>query len=192
MRPPDDDIINRLRKGERQAYTQLIDRYKDRGFSLALRILKNREDAEEALQDAFVRAYNGLRDFKGASSFGTWFYRILYNTCLTAVSRRRRQDMLSEVAEMDDADLSAVPEGGNSAMDAIENRDLMERVDGTLSRLPAKYSGIITMFYLQELSYAEISEVTGMPVGTVKTHLFRARALLQKEVQKDIPEKVAV
>lgn len=191
MRIPDDDIISRLRKGDAQAYAQLIDRYKDRGLSLALRILKSREDAEEALQDAFVKAYNGLPAFEGSSSFGTWFYRILYNTSLTALSRKKRRGAIFEPMEADDcADMAN--DDTPSAISGIETRDLMEKISETLSRLPGKYSVMITMFYLQELSYSEISEVMQMPVGTVKTHLFRGRAMLQKEVQKDIMEKVAV
>lgn len=192
MRLSDDDIVARLRKGERRLYATLVDRYRDKGFSLALRILRNREDAEEALQDAFVRAWNGLANFEGTSSFGTWFYRILYNVCMTSLGKRKKTSIFDEAGEGGPPDPAAEPDlpGDYSG---LEMRDLVARVGGALARLPARYSAVISMFYVQELGYAEIAEVTGLPVGTVKTHLFRARLLLQKEVQKDLTnERIAV
>ena len=192
MQPSDDDIVARLRKGERRPYALLVDRYRDRGFALALRILRNREEAEEALQDAFVRAWNGLAGFEGSSSFGTWFYRILYNVCMTSLSKRKQSAFLTEFDEgtlPDPAEEPGLP--GDYA--GVEMRDLASRVTGALTRLPEKYAAILSMFYMQELTYPEIAEVTGLPAGTVKTHLFRGRILLQKEVQKDLHnERVAV
>jgi len=185
MRISDDDIIARLRKGERQVFGLLIERYKDRGFSLALRILRNRMEAEEALQDAFVRAYNGLGGFAGTASFGTWFYRILYNVCMTAVSQNKKR---GETVSFDDTALTEdlTDPAGDEDYSGLERRDLMAHVVAALDRLPEKYSSVISMFYVQELSYPEISEVTGMPVGTVKTHLFRGRLLLQHEIAKNL------
>ena len=189
MRLSDNEIISRLRNGEKQLFALLIERYKDRGFSLSLRILKNREEAEEALQDAFVRAYNGIGKFTGASAFGTWFYRILYNVCLTAISRKNKR---GTVLDFDDP---SVPETGTEPehpgdYSGLEMRDLMTHVMAALERLPEKYSSVISMFYVQELSYPEISEVMGMPVGTVKTHLFRGRLLLQKEMARNLHKEV--
>jgi RNA polymerase sigma-70 factor (ECF subfamily) len=192
MRLSDDDIIAGLRKGDRQLFGLLVGRYKDRGFSLALRILRRREEAEEALQDAFVRAYNGLGNFEGTSSFGTWFYRILYNVCMTALSRNNRRAGVVEFDDTSTPDPAAEPVGeGDYA--GVEMRDLMEHVVSALDRLPPKYASVISMFYVQELSYPEIAEVTGMPVGTVKTHLFRGRLMLQNEVSKHLHnERIAV
>jgi len=85
----DSDITELVRSGDSRAFAELVRRYKDRALSLCLRLLKNREDAEEALQDSFVRAYNGLADFRQESKFSTWFYRIVYNNCLTRVERRQ-------------------------------------------------------------------------------------------------------
>ena len=192
MQLSDDDIVARLRKGETRLFATLIGRYRDRGFSLALRILRNREDAEEALQDAFVRAYNGLAKFEGASSFGTWFYRILYNVCMTSLGNRKADAIYEDAGEGGPPDPGTEPElpGDYSG---LEMRDLVSCVEAVVSRLPAKYASIISMFYVQELTYAEIGVVTGLPAGTVKTHLFRARLQLQKAVLRElIHEKVAV
>lgn len=192
MQIPDDEIIARLRHGERRLYASLVDRYRDRGFSLALRILRNREDAEEALQDAFVRAWNGLANFEGASSFGTWFYRILYNVCMTSLTKRKQAALFEEADEAGLPDAAAEPELAGD-YSGVEMRDLIARVGDALSGLPPRYATVISMFYIQELSYPEIAEVTGLPVGTVKTHLFRGRLLLQKAVFREINnERVAV
>jgi len=192
MQLSDEEIVARLRKGERRLYAALIDRYREKGFSLALRILRNREDAEEALQDAFVRAWNGLAGFEGASSFGTWFYRILYNVCMTSLERKKRASIF------DDPGADGLPDAASETelpgdYSGVEMRDLVARVGGALSRLPARYATVISMFYVQELSYPEIAAVTGLPVGTVKTHLFRGRLLLQQEVLREINhERIAV
>lgn len=192
MQPSDDDIIARLRKGERRLYATLIARYRDRGFSLALRILRNREDAEEALQDAFVRAWNGLPKFEGTSTFATWFYRILYNVCMTSLTRKGKQAMFTGLDDAANPD-PAVEPGLPGDYTGAQMNDLVTRVSAVLGRLPEKYASIISMFYVQELTYAEIGEVTGLPPGTVKTHLFRGRLLLQKEVSRDLNnEKIAV
>ena len=85
----DNEIIELVRGGTRHHYARLVDCYKDRAFTMALRMLRNREDAEEASQDAFIRAYNGLNRFEGKARFSTWFYRILYNVCLSRIRKRK-------------------------------------------------------------------------------------------------------
>ncbi len=187
----DEEIVARLRNGETRLFPTLIGRYRDRGFSLALRILRNTQDAEEALQDAFVRAYNGIAKFEGTSAFGTWFYRILYNVCMSALARRKQVSIFAEPGEGDLPDPGPEPElpGDYSG---FEMRDLVSRVESVVSRMPAKYASIISMFYVQELTYAEIADVTGLPAGTVKTHLFRARLLLQKEMHKELNQDTVI
>ena len=185
MQLSDDEIIARLRKGERRHFASLVDRYRDRGFSLALRILRNREDAEEALQDAFVRAWSALGRFEGASSFGTWFYRILYNVCMTSLAKKKQAPLFGGTDEAGLPEPAAEPDFPGD-YSGVEMRDLVSRVGDALAGLPARYATVLSMFYVQDLSYPEIAEVTGQPIGTVKTHLFRGRLLLQKAVFREI------
>jgi RNA polymerase sigma factor (sigma-70 family) len=180
----DIEIIDHVRRGARNFYTQIIDRYKDKSMSLALRILRNREEAEEAIQDAFIRAYNALNSFEGTSQFGTWFYRILYNVCLTRLSRRTKQSLENEYD--DDREYETTEPVAPGWADEFEMNDMIAFVKKTIDLLPAKYSAIVSLFYFQELSYDEIARVTELPIGTVKTHLFRARTLLQKRMQKEL------
>jgi RNA polymerase sigma-70 factor (ECF subfamily) len=182
----DSEIIDDIRRGSKQAYARLIDRHKDRGMTLALRMLRNRQDAEEALQDAFVRAYNGLGRFDGTAKFATWFYRILYNVCLTRLGKRKGE---FQAVEFDDE-----REYGAAGADAgYDAHDMVEFVKKVMETLPEKYATILSLFYIQELSHEEICEVTQLPLGTVKVHLFRARALLNDRVQQQLhAEKIAV
>ncbi len=179
----DHEIIEQIRDGEKQLFAHLIRRYKDKGMTLALRMLKNREDAEEALQDAFIRAYNALEKFRGNSKFGTWFYRILYNVCLTRAGRRASAFALTSYDDEDEYAGAAAPE---ELQVQIEREDLARILKRILDSLPERYSTILTMFYLQELSHDEMCEVTGLPLGTIKVRLFRARALLQDTLTREL------
>ncbi len=187
----DNEIIELVRGGTRHHYARLVDRYKDRAFTLALKMLRNREDAEEAAQDAFIRAYNGLNRFEGKARFSTWFYRILYNVCISRIRKRKDE---YELLEYDDGNgyhgnlQSAAP----NYMPDFETKDMIDFVKKTLNTLPSKYQTILSLFYLQELSHEEIAVVTDLPIGTIKTHLFRARALILERLQKELQIERAV
>lgn len=190
--PMDKDlnIIARIRAGKVGEYRLLVDRHKDRAMTLAVRLLGSREEAEEAVQDAFLRAWHSLGDFRGESRFSTWLYRILYNLCMTRVSRRpARTDSLDEP----DAIVACAAVGDDSetmVLDRIDRHETMALVAEELTRLPANYQTVLSLFYLQEQSYDEIACVLGLPLGTVKTHLFRARTLLRTRVLQRTTKEV--
>jgi len=200
MPTSDIEIIGKVRSGARHHFAALVDRYKDRAMTLSVRMLRNRQDAEEATQDAFVRAYNALDKFEGTAKFGTWFYRIVYNVCLTKLGRRNGEFALIEYD--DEMEYSSGPgvglNGANSAQNGsftrdLETRDMIGFVRSLIEKLPPKYATILSLFYFQELSHEEICEVTQLPLGTVKVHLFRARALLQERLQAELqPERALV
>ncbi len=191
MELSDSEIIQKVLKGEKNRYSYIIDRYKDRALTLAISILKNREEAEEAAQDAFIRAYNALDKFEGKSRFGTWFYRILYNVCLTRIGRKK-EDFFNLSSEDDLSWRGWAGSGDDSALANFEVRDLLAFVRKILKTLPDKYQTIISLFYFQNLSHEEISEITQLPIGTVKTHLHRARAMLQSKLQKELQIEKAI
>lgn len=183
----DNQIVEIIRQGKKQEYARLVDRYKDKALTLALRMLKNRQDAEEVAQDAFVRAYKALATFEGTAKFGTWFYRILYNVCLTRLDKRKHDIQSLEYLDNEEYDDA----GSKSFSEMIETNDMMTFVSKAMETLPEKYATILTLFYLQEMSHEEICEVTQLPLGTVKVHLFRARAMLQKRLAVELsPENV--
>src|SRR5260221_905324 len=122
----DNEIIEIVRKGEKRRYAHLVDRYKDKAFTLALRMLKDRQDAEEVVQDAFVRAYNSLDKFQGTAKFGTWFYRILYNVCLTKLGKRKDHVRADEYDDEEVYEISGGP--GHGFEKSIETRDVIQLI----------------------------------------------------------------
>jgi RNA polymerase sigma-70 factor, ECF subfamily len=188
----DNDILSRILKGEHRAYAEMIDRHKDRAMTLAMRMLKNRADAEEALQDAFVRAFHALPGFEKKSSFSTWFYRIVFNVCSTLLSKRPGVHVSSFNADSDDPMKAEDPVSGDMPDVDYEAAEFQFIVREAIDAMPEQYAAILTLFFMQEMSYEEIVDVTGLPLGTVKNRLFRARLLLQREVQKRCGETMHV
>jgi len=184
MKSTDNDIIRRVLDGDHRAYAELIDRHKNKAMTLSMRMLKNRHDAEEALQDAFVRAFRALPSFEWKSSFSTWFYRIVFNVCSSALSRRGHTNLLSIDEENDDDLKIEIPSTDEEPDREYEKKEFLQIVHGEIERMDASYSSILTMFFLQEMSYDEIIVVTGLPIGTVKNRLFRARLQLRNAVAR--------
>jgi RNA polymerase sigma-70 factor, ECF subfamily len=156
-------------------FSILVDRYGDRAYTLASRILGDPASAEEAVQDAFLKAYRGIASFRGDAAFGTWFYRIVYNCCLTR-TRRIAPDRIS----LEEAEMEEPVSEGPAADELMEARENSELVDQILGKLPRQWRSVVTLYYMDELRYEEIAEILGVPLGTVKTHLFRARTRMKK------------
>ncbi len=185
----DQHILARIRAGKTWEYRVLVDRHKDRGMTLAVRLLGSREEAEEAVQDAFLRAYHGLNEFRGESRFSTWFYRIVYNLCMTRVSRRHgRMEMLDEDGQSLPAETAE--DGEAMILGQIDTDRTMGWVTQEIDRLPRHYQIVLSLFYFQEQTYEEIASVLDLPIGTVKTHLFRARAQLRSRLLKQTMDEV--
>jgi RNA polymerase sigma-70 factor (ECF subfamily) len=188
MKITENEIIRRVIEGDQRAYTELVDRHKDKALTLAMRMLKNRSEAEEALQDAFVRAYRALPSFERKSTFSTWFYRIVFNVCSSALSKRGNNNLLSIDIENDDELKIEIPSDGEMPDVELESKEFYEIVRKEISAMEVSYSSILTMFFLQEMSYEEIISATGLPLGTVKNRLFRARLQLRSAVLRHFSE----
>ena len=185
----DEELVARARKGDRPAFAHLVDRHRVSVFNLTLRILGNREDAEEAAQDAFVRAFRSLDRFRGDARFATWLYRIAVNVSLSS-ARRSRRDLstisLSEPEDDEDGLPMQIPDTSANPAERFEQAEFREQVRNLVSALPPIYSAVISMYHIQSLSYDEISEALELPIGTVKARLFRARAALRNLVGRSM------
>ncbi len=179
---PDHKLVARVCSGEREAFAQLVERYRARIFHTTLRMLKNREEAEEAAQDTFLRAYRGLPNFREEASFSTWVYKICYNVCLSYLERKKIRATVSE-EELLDLPAAETPEK------LFENREFEELVSHALAALPVVYRSVLVLYHTQHLSYQEIAEITGQPINSVKTHLFRGRALLRQHILSVQPQE---
>lgn len=182
----DVDIIESVRKGNHSDFSVLIDRYKDKAFSLLCRMLKNNMEAEEVLQDCFLKAFNGLAGFKNNSKFSTWFYSIVYNTALTKLSGKKRK-IENEMSSIDDH-LNLKNE---IDIISIEAEEMHSAIYKMIDKLPEKFAGVITMFYLNEMSCEEISSAMNTSVSNVKVLLYRSRnALKEIAVKYNLQEEL--
>lgn len=182
MKTTDNDIVRRVIDGDKRAYAELVDRHKEKAMTLAVRMLKDRHEAEEALQDAFVRAFRALPAFEWKSTFSTWFYRIVFNVCSSRLSRRGDTALVSIDRENDDDLKMEIPSMDDEPDKEFEMKEFNAIVRAEIDRMEPSYGSILTMFFLQEMSYEEIISVTGLPLGTVKNRLFRARLHLRTAV----------
>jgi RNA polymerase sigma-70 factor (ECF subfamily) len=183
----DSELMARVRTGNQRAFAELIDRYKARVFHTTLRMLGNREDAEEAAQDTFLRAYRGLKNFREEASFSTWIYRICVNTCLNLLESRKR----FKAQEIERTPTAELPYVGSPDLD-FEDNDLQARVFTAVEKLPVKYRTVLILYHIQHLTYQEIADILKIPMNSVKTHLFRARAMLRERLLRTIPNEELV
>jgi RNA polymerase sigma-70 factor (ECF subfamily) len=173
------EIIESIRQGNNSDFSILVDRYKNKAFSLLKRMLKNEMEAEEILQDSFLKAFNGLKNFKEESKFSTWFYRIVYNTALTKLSNKKRKIENEMTSVEDHLELESKID-----YNQIEQKNISEFVTSLVEQLPEKYAAVINMFYLNGMSCEEISEVTSSSVSNVKVLLYRSRNALKEMLIK--------
>jgi len=166
--------IEKILNGDTAAFAVLVNRYKNMVFSLALKMLNNREEAEEVSQDTFVKIYKNLSGFKGDSKFSTWVYRITYNSCLDRIKTYKKEYNTVGIDEFTENQIQTL----ETAFDLLDRADRQKSIKECLEKLPAEDEVIITLFYFDELSLAEISKVVGIDKNNVKVKLFRARKRL--------------
>ena len=181
----DINILNRIRTGDKSAFKELINRHKDYAFTVAYRILNNREDAEEVAQDAFMQAFRALYSFNADSKFTTWFYRIVFNAAL--MQKRKNKVMLIDIETSSEA--FQVSHSSDSAVD-LQKNERKNAIQKALQNLSADDTTMITLFYLKELSLEEIAEITKISAKTAKVKIHRARKRLSKEMKKLLKDEV--
>jgi RNA polymerase sigma-70 factor (ECF subfamily) len=189
--PGDAALVDRARAGEAAAFEALVKRHQGAAFALAYQMVRHREDAQDIAQEAFVRAFRGLRDFQGQAAFKTWLHRIVVNLALDALRRRVRQP----AAPYDDA-----REPGDEAREeagtrpdenpdrALQARETREAIRMALEELPAPQRAALLLREVEGLSYQEIAEVLECALGTVMSRLHYARRRLQERLRPLLEE----
>ncbi len=167
----DQALIAAALAGHGEAFGELVARYQRAVYHLAVRTLRDSGEAEDAAQEAFLRAYRALGSFRPGAKFSTWIFTICYRVCCDRLAKRKR---FSGEELSDRADPSAGP------ADLAERDDESRRLHAAIAALPEKYRTVITLYHLQGKQYEEIATVLNLPLGTVKTHLFRAKDQLRK------------
>ena len=182
MNNDESDWVRRAQNGDAEAFALLVGEHQQFVYNLAWRALGNPHEAEDAAQDAFVRAWLALPNFRGQSQFRTWLYRIVTNVCYNRLPRLRR-----EISAMGDEEVTAlrVPDADTSDIAAsLEQDEVRAHLHRQIDSLPERYKILVALRYQQELSYEEIAGVLSLPLGTVKTGLFRARAQLREALRR--------
>jgi RNA polymerase sigma factor (sigma-70 family) len=180
MRGPDDNFyVKQIIEGDASSFGVLVERHKEMVFTIALKIVRNREDAEEIAQDSFVKAYQSLRSFKGDSKFSTWLYRIVYNNAISHTRKRRQEFTGIDENIMNNHTEDEIVEN----LDKVDTEEQSKLVRAAIDRLPADESALVTLFYMEENTVEDISHITGLSVSNVKVKLFRIRKKLYDDLQ---------
>lgn len=179
-RQNDNELISQVLGGNTQAYAVLVERYQNYVFTLCLRMVKSREDAEEIAQDVFVKAFRFLSNFRGDAKFTTWMYTIVNNTCITFL-RKKKQAIVS----LDDEGVFTTADNIDSGVSAntIEKKSRTAMVNEAIAMLNPDDAAIITLFYKNEQSLEEIAQILELEVNTAKVRLHRARTRLKEKME---------
>ena len=185
--PSDIEIISAVLSGNQQAYAQIVQRHQTFVFSLVLRYIKSREDAEEVAQDVFVKAYRALADFKGASKFSTWLYTIVTTTCISFLRKKKL-----ETHSLDNEKVFETIEnqGSGSSANQVDHKSKVAMVNNAIALLNPDDAEIVTLFYKGEQTLDEIARILGIESNTVKVRLHRARTRLKEKMQKHFAAEV--
>lgn len=173
---PETDALRRARRGDQAAFTELITPLMRPSYHLAVRLLGDRQLAEDVTQEALVKAWLGLARFRGDARFSTWVFRIVHNACTDALRHRARQGLPTEIP-------AQLPDPGPAPEEQVAERDARTRILAAVDALPPDWRAVIVLRDVQGLSYEDIAIVTGEHLGTVKSRLHRARAAMRRALE---------
>ncbi|MEN8185847.1 MAG: sigma-70 family RNA polymerase sigma factor [Bacteroidota bacterium] len=178
--------IDKVLQGDTNAFTYLIDKYKNMVYTIAIKIVRNTEDAEEVAQDSFVKAFQKLGSFRGESKFSTWLYTIVYRNAVSKIRKKKivTTDIDSFIIENHTIDYD-LPQ-----IEAIKNGEQKKYVTKAINNLAETDALLITLFYLNESSIEEIEEITGLTKNNIKVKIFRARKKLYNELSLLLKDEV--
>lgn len=180
------ELIAEIRQGNSGAFSNFVDQYKDLVFTLGLRLLGNREEAEEAAQDTFIKIFKSLDSFKGGSKVSTWVYRIAYNTCLDRIKKYKKDRVFTDVDHVKEIAFSEL----DDALDKMVQEERSEMINRCLAKLPPEDAGVITLFYFEEKNLMEMEKALGLSVNTIKVRLFRARKKLAVIMEQSLEREI--
>ena len=189
--PPDVDLVTRARDGDYSAYEELVRRYQRRVYALVYNMTSHKQDAEDMVQEVFVKAYRSLHGFKGDSSFYTWIYRIAVNRTINFLKKRKRK---AGDVSLDDVDQAIERDPDYVELRARESpvrdltlNELQKKLNDVLQTLSEKHRTVVVLYDIQGMPHEEIARITKSSVGTVRSRLFYARQHLQRELAEYAP-----
>ncbi len=178
--------IAAILQGDARAFSALVDNYKNMVYTVALRMLKNSEEAEEVAQDTFIKVFKSLKRFKGDSKLSTWIYRIAYNTCLDKLKSKSRERNTIDIENIGSMELQPV----ENALDIMVRSERQALLRACVQQLAPKDAALLTLFYFEEKNLNELGKILKMKESAVKVGLFRARGRLAKIVKKSMESEM--
>ena len=182
----DQHYINQIIQGNTNVFGVLVDRYKEMIFTLALKMIKNREEAEEISQDTFIKIYNSLNKFKGDSKFSTWIYKIAYNTCLDRLKKNKKEENTISIDEFSDHLVKTL----DNALSTLEDKERKQTIQNCLNLLSREESFLLTLYYFDDQNLDEIAKIMDINSNNAKVKLFRGRkklaVILKKQLEPEI------
>jgi len=187
----DEALVRLAQGGDTRAFDELVIRYRDKVYRLALRILRHEEDAAEALQEAFLSAYRGLKNFKVESTFSTWLYRVATNAALMRYRRRREGHVSLEQSQSPngDGEPMAIPDWSAQPLEELLDAETREVMSDSVQRLPEDLRTVFLLRDVEELSNAQVADVLDLTVAAVKSRLHRARKSLREDLDRYFHDK---
>lgn len=178
----DQYYIGQVVDGNTNVFSVLVDRYKDMVFSLALKMIKNKEEAEEVSQDTFIKIYNSLNKFKGDSKFSTWIYKITYNTCLDRLKKNKKFESIISIDEFSDHFVKNI----DDAFSTLEENERKQTIQNCLNLLSSEESFLLTLYYFDDQNLDDIAKIMDINSNNVKVKLFRSRKKLAVILKKHL------
>ena len=182
----DEYYIREILKGDSGSFSQIVEKYSHLAFSLSMKILNQREDAEEAAQDAFIKAYNSLSSFQSGSTFKTWFFRIVYNTSISRLRTHKNTEIKLADVKISDIEIQAT----ESAVEQLNKEDRHKYLQAGLKKLEPDEQALLKMYYYDDFSMDEVSAITGLNVSNVKVKIYRGRKRLLMELKFILEDEI--
>lgn len=186
-KPKDSELVLKAQKGGRQAFGELVKKYERKIYALTYRIMGNREDAADALQETFLQAYKKIGTFEGKSGFSTWLYRIAVNTCLMK-KRKKKLDTVSidRPLRMDDGEeINREPvDWSNDPMATIDNKEVKKKLDEAIAEMPEEFRTVVLLRDVDRLSSREVTDILNISIPNMKSRLHRGRLFLRRKLSE--------
>lgn len=182
----DQHYINQIIEGNTNVFSTLVNQYKDLVFTLAYKMLKNKEEAEEVSQDVFIKIFNSLNKFKGESKFSTWIYKITYNTCLDKLKKSKKENSVIYIEDFNEHQVKSI----ENILESIDEKERNQKIQECLQLLPSEEAFLLTLYYFDDQSIEDIAKVIDCNANNVKIKLFRSRKKLASILKERLEPEI--
>ncbi len=182
----DQHYINQIVEGNSNAFSILVNQYKDLVFTLAYKMLKNKEEAEEVSQDTFIKIFKSINKFKGDSKFSTWIYKITYNTCLDKLKKNKKENSVVYLEDFNEHQVKAI----ENILESIDEKERNQKIQECLQLLPSEEAFLLTLYYFDDQSTEEIAKVIDCNANNVKIKLYRTRKKLASILKEQLEPEI--